>query len=313
MKFRQIYIKNKKYKNVLVLSFFFLNYVLFFLSLEKCYEGEDICCTKKEWMKKKIFEESLSIIISIVLFKLMFLKIISKFHFIHFSIVFLSYYLYSHDIKFEDHGLYNIKFYFIILIPNLILLFVFKYFLSIKKKKIIYILGMLFIYILINYINTNIYDCKDWEKGLNNTFIDNNAQENGCLIKTPKSCAYKLGKYFLDNYKLSSKDCYKQALNSREKLLKYSKSPYIHKDTYHFGFPIVNKEEKLFKLNNFYYLSRYVSSHLIDMNIIKNNHFYTEFIIIKYLNFLYLLFILIFLFIIINATLVSRRKTFTLK
>ena len=78
-------------------------------------------------MKKKIFEESLSIIISIVLFKLMFLKIISKFHFIHFSIVFLSYYLYSHDIKFEDHLIYNIKFYFVILILNLILLFVFKF------------------------------------------------------------------------------------------------------------------------------------------------------------------------------------------
>ena len=143
MKFRQRYIKNKKYKNELVLSFFFLNNVLFFLSLEKCYETKDIFCTKKEWMKKKIFEESLSIIISIVLIELMSLKIISKFHFIHFSIVFLSYYLCSYDIKFEYHGLYNIKFYFVILIPNIILLFVFKYFLSVEKKKIIYILGMI--------------------------------------------------------------------------------------------------------------------------------------------------------------------------
>ena len=266
MKFKNKYIYNKHYKNALVLSSFFLNYILFFLSLEKCYEGEDICCTKKEWMEKKVFEESLSIILSIVLFELMFLDIISKFHLIHFSIVFLLYYSYSHGIKFEDHGLYNIKFFFLILIPNLLILFVFNYVLSVKKKKIIYILGMLFIYILINYINANIYNCKDWEKGLNNTFIDNNIYENGCIIQTPKSCAYKLGKYFLDNFKLSSEDCYKQGLKSRNKLLKYSKSPYIHKDTYHFGFPIINKEENLFKLNNFYYLSKYVSSHLIDMN-----------------------------------------------
>ena len=112
MKFKNKYIYNKHYKNALVLSSFFLNYILFFLSLEKCYEGEDICCTKKEWMEKKIFEESLSIILSIVLFELMFLDIISKFHLIHFSIVFLLYYSYSHGIKFEDHGLYNIKIFF---------------------------------------------------------------------------------------------------------------------------------------------------------------------------------------------------------
>ena len=35
------------------------------------------------------------------------------------------------------------------------------------------------------------FDYKDWEKGLNNTDIDNNKNKYGCLIKIPKSCTYK--------------------------------------------------------------------------------------------------------------------------
>lgn len=35
------------------------------------------------------------------------------------------------------------------------------------------------------------FDCKDLGKGLNNTYIDNNKNKYGCLVKIPKSCTYK--------------------------------------------------------------------------------------------------------------------------
>ena len=35
------------------------------------------------------------------------------------------------------------------------------------------------------------FGCNDWGKGLNNTYIDNNKNKYGCLIKIPKSCTYK--------------------------------------------------------------------------------------------------------------------------
>ena len=63
------FIRNKKYKNVIVFIFFLLSYYLFFLSLEKCYEGEDICCMKMSWMKLKVFEESLSIFFMIFIIR----------------------------------------------------------------------------------------------------------------------------------------------------------------------------------------------------------------------------------------------------
>ena len=46
---------------------------------------------------------------------------------------------------------------------------------------------MLFFRIFFN----SYFDYKDWEKGLNNTYIDNNKNKYGCLIKIPKSCTYK--------------------------------------------------------------------------------------------------------------------------
>ena len=41
------------------------------------------------------------------------------------------------------------------------------------------------------------FDYKDWEKGLNNTYIDNNKNKYGCSIKISKSCTYKQENIFL--------------------------------------------------------------------------------------------------------------------
>ena len=124
--------------NGLIVISFFLTYILFFSSLEKCTLGEDICCLQLKWMKKKIIEEVLSCILSIVLFELILLKKISKLHIIHFIIIFLLFYIYSHGINFEDHGGYNIPFYFVLIIPSLIILFILnKLVLIVKKRNLI--------------------------------------------------------------------------------------------------------------------------------------------------------------------------------
>ena len=104
---------NNKYFNVSIFISFFLLYFLFFLSLERCYEGEDKCCMRFKWMKKKIIQESISIFLTIIIFIMMLLKIISKIHLMHFILMFLLFYEYSNGITFDDHGYYNIKFFFV--------------------------------------------------------------------------------------------------------------------------------------------------------------------------------------------------------
>jgi hypothetical protein len=188
-------IKKKRNYKYLIFFSFFLSYFFFFLSLEKCYDGEDICCTYNDWMKKKVVEESISIVITLVLFQLIILKIVSRLHFIHFAIIYYLFYKYSYGITFDNHGKFNINFFFIIIIPVLLIINIIKYVLTIRNKKLIFIYILFFIILISELFFNSFLGCNDWTKGLNNTFLDNNEELNGCKFRIPKSCPYKVGKY----------------------------------------------------------------------------------------------------------------------
>jgi len=257
-----IYVK-KIVANLFIIALFILSYYLFFLSLEKCFDGEAICCMKFKWMKKKVIQELFSCFLSIILLELIIIKKISWFHSIHFTFVFIFFYSYSHGIYFDDHGLYNIKYFFVILIFFIISLTIIIYILSIKNRKIIFliILILLILLYIVQELIYNFSNCNDWVKGLNNTYLENNIKKNECRIRIPKYCFYKIGKYFLDRT-----PCSKTSHNSRLHIIKNSKSPFINKNTIHFGFPLTNHENKfLYKMNGITFKKLYCNE-IIDMN-----------------------------------------------
>ena len=256
----------KIYKNLLILFFFFLSYFFFFLSLEKCLEGEGICCRKFGWMKKKVIEEIFSLILSLILLELMILKKISVLHLIHFTFVFCLFYFYSNGIDFDDHGYYNIKYFFVILIFFIGLLFILNWLLLQREKKVITIFILISMIIIYSFREKffDIINCKDWARGLNNTYIDNTKEKYGCLIRIPKYCPYKIGKYFLDRERFSK--CSNQKLNPKTVILKNSKSPFINKNTLHIGFPLTNKDKNFFPDMTVGKYKNYFLKNLIDMN-----------------------------------------------
>ena len=256
--------------NKIALILFFISYCLFFASLEKCFEGEGTCCKRIKWMKKKLYQEIISCFIISFLFELIILKIISLFHFMHFIIVFACFYRYSHGFLFRDHGYYNFFGFYIIVLFLLFLMIPFYIIIYSKKKiYIYYLIKSLFILYFIYYsiIKINI-SCDDWSKGLNNSYIDNNKEIYGCQIKLPKVCPYKIGKYFYDKTKLFEQKCLNLTGKTKEKLLKKSKSPYISKNTHIFGYPLMNDDEILLKLNTSDYQS-YFLNNLIDVQNLK--------------------------------------------
>ena len=183
--------------------------------------------------------------IFIILIEFIILKILTKFHLIHIIITFISFYIYSHDISFEDHGFFNFFGFIGIIFLGLIILVpfnIFIYLLRVKKTLLIIICLIFIIFqilIIYNYINSYM-NCKEWSKGLNNTSIENNDKKYGCQIIYPKLCLYKLGKYFLDITKIKKFECGK--VSTKEKLLYYSRSPYINENTTRFGYPLTNKD-----------------------------------------------------------------------
>ena len=96
-----------KLKNIFSLFLFFLAYILYYLSLEKCYEGFDLCSLKTYWIEKKIIEIVISCIIIALLIELIFYRIISVLNLIHLSLFYITVFFESHGVDFEDHGYYN--------------------------------------------------------------------------------------------------------------------------------------------------------------------------------------------------------------
>lgn len=120
----------------------------------------------------------------------------------------------------------------------------------------------LFIY---KYYLSNFIGCKDWAKGLNNTYIENDINKYGCQIIMPKYCPYKFMKYLIDITKRAKIKCGFSS-ETRKIFMKYSKSKYIKKSTKIIGFPNTNDDSIwLNKYNQNKYISTVLSENLIDM------------------------------------------------
>ena len=251
---------------------FLLSYYLYYLSLEPCFGGFDTCVFQKAYIKRKVTEVVLSVLINAVLIELMIFKKISKFHLIHFFIAYFILYRKSHGYDFDDHGLYNFLGCFTLLFIILLILCpmnIFIYLYKKKKKKylIIYV-ALLISFIIFCIIMSNVYmSCADWPKGLNNTYIENDVNKYGCQIKFPVYCSYHFGQYFLDLTKLQGIKCSDRHGDEKEKLLKYSQSPYINEHTKRIGYPITNKDPNYFKAHNIRNLyQEYLTKNLVDMD-----------------------------------------------
>ena len=274
------YKKPYNYYNLISIVLFVISYGLYGLSLEKCFDGIDECSRKWNWIKAKLIEYTISIIIIIFLIILIIFQIISKFHLIHFVFVFSLFLYNSHQYDFHDHGAFNFIFFCIIIFLALLILLLIKILYSIIKIKYKY--KLISIILLLAFYNTliNPINCKDWPKGLNNTFIENDENKYGCQIIFPKKCNYKMLGYIQDLSKLYHISCLNKRKNARYNILNYAKSPYINSDTLKFGFPITNNEEGQKDGKDNRLLIKYTRNNLMDMEkLIQNENEKPEYIV----------------------------------
>ena len=261
-------------QKIYVYSFFLLSYLLYYYSLEKCFEGMDECPKRIDWIQTKEKEVIFSCLIMVILIELIIYKKINKLHLIHIIFSFVLFYSYSHGLDFEDHGYFNFKGYLILFIIFIILFLPINaliYLIKKKKNKIIIlilIVLLISILILINILY-KIYktDCIDWPKGLNNTFLDNNSEKYGCQIIFPTRCPYNIFKNFLDYTKFVRKECQKFNIDAKQKLLKLSNSPYINEKVNHIGYPLTNKDPvcNLDFIDTDNLIEKFVMKNLVDM------------------------------------------------
>ena len=256
---------------------------MFFLSLEGCFEGQKNCSKKSQWIQKKLNEGLCCSFLLSLLFELMLQNLISKYHLIHVIIVFISFYIYSHGLEFYDHGLFNLLSLICLLIIVLCLFIPFNILLYIIKKRnkiILFIYSILLILLFFSFYNylPQFIGCNDWKKGLNDTFLDNDINKNGCQIRFPKYCPYKFFKYLLDITYIGRIKCGFNS-NAKQNLFQFSKTEYINEKTKKIGYPIINEYFlESYKSNKKIRIPNIVCKNLIDMenyeqikNITKEN------------------------------------------
>ena len=256
---------------------FLAAYILYILSLERCFEGEDVCSARIYWIFRKVIEEILSCFILSIMIQVIIFGKISRFHLIHMVLIFLLLLGYSHGELFHDHGYLNFIFYFLILfiftiliLPVVLMVYCIK---NNKKNKVcIYIYIIFFICFfgsIFFYFVLIPSDCRDWAIGLNNTSIDNNKDIYGCQVQLPKKCAYKTLSKYQDFTKIKKKDCKTHRVKKpRENILKNSKSLFINNNTANIGYPLTNKDSicflDFFEMKNL--ISEYFFNNLVDMD-----------------------------------------------
>ena len=264
-----INIKNFK-KELLTLFLFIIVYLYYYLSLEACSKGEEICSVLFKWQTTKIYQELKSCFLFVFILEIAFYKMIAKLHLIHFVLVFFLFYIYSHGTTFNDHGYFNFIFFFIIATLIIILFIPFNILLYIlrKKRKIFFLISyvlslmVIFYFFLYSYIYIKKINCDDWGKGLNETSIRNNNSIYACQIQFPKICPYKLLHFFLDFTKITKKNCTK----FRKNIIKNTISPFITKATKRFGYPLSNKDPTCIKEIKWNTLKKNFLKNLVDMD-----------------------------------------------
>ena len=225
---------------------YLIAYILYNLSLESCFEGEEKCGNNMKWIYKKLIELILSCeLISFLIGKIIF-GYSSKLHIIHLVAISVLFIYHSHSYFFWNHGMYNIIFFALLFIFNVVILLLIKFFIFILRIiKKLYVIKKIFVICFLCLIyNLKIpnFICDDWNKGLNNTYIDNDEEKYGCKIRIPKYCHYQVFSRYQDFTKLLGVNCSIKKSNSRKVILKKSRSPYITKETKKFGFPFTNNE-----------------------------------------------------------------------
>ena len=202
----EIKIKKRKFNlkciiiEIIVIAFNCTSFLFYKFSLEGCFKKQSECIPLLSTMflgRIVIYGVLAALLNTIEIFLIIF-RIIRFYHLIYTILFYILIYKYDHGTKLDYHGAYNI-----VIVPLVIIIFFFLggtiiiiiKSLRQKKKYCCIIISVLFAAIIIRtilFFHSFKSACAPWDKGLNNTVLDN-SDEFSCKIAYPKKCLlYKI-------------------------------------------------------------------------------------------------------------------------
>lgn len=193
-------------------------------------------------------------IISSIFFLLVLLLIqisyCSIYNLIIFLLLILELFYKDHGDSIRNHGMLNIESLFIfILLGEIIIIIIILLVKNIKRKKYLsftlIISFLLLICILISYKYKDEYYCKNWDKGLNNSYINNDRSIYPCSIQIPtKRCFIGIIGPFLDFSKILNIKCENRKEKEKFFLKDISNLKNSPKNIKRIGFPLTIEEKE---------------------------------------------------------------------
>ena len=272
--------------NILAFTFLLYGRNLYIKSLIGC-DGDEFKCiirNKLDYILDDIYYCTHSALYFLIFLFILHLKLCSFYQLFIFILIIFELILKDTGDSFLHHGILNLSglFVFLFLGELFILLLILIIKLITKKKyyRIIQLNTIIFLLIISIYFNFRIkYLCKDWAKGLNDTYITNDENIYSCSIIIPhEKCLIDIFSPFLDFSKLLNINCEKRK-ESEKHLLKqmsnFSNTEKIKK----IGYPItIGKEDEIKGRPAMYakFLLEFVKNNLINLDDEKQNYLLEE-------------------------------------
>ena len=280
-------LKKRKYhlnffKEIITLILIYLGRNLYIKSLKGCDGNEFSCLHNIKFIYEGMDYCIKSSILCLLILFLIQLRISKFYNLFILILLFIEFILKDRGSTFFKHGMLNLIGFFSLLILGEILILIILINITIIKKKFkrlkFFIIQIIIILsILINFKNK--YYCKNWDRGLNNTFIDNNNSIYPCKIIIPKyNCLIDILGPFLDISRFIN--CNKRSNKEKHLLYDISNLRKTNKSKIkRIGYPItLNKNNESPSSNYEASLLYYMKNNLIDMDNYEslNNSFNKE-------------------------------------
>ena len=266
--------KSRKFLNFLTILYIFEGRHSYLLSLEGCSGSEHDCLFNIGYILRDIDNCVNSTMYFLFVLFLIQMNLCSKYFILPIIAIFVELIITDHGSSFLHHGILNLLGFFVILsVGEIVILIFLVLYKSYKNKRRILFYSLLtivstFVFIFI-YKNKEKYYCKDWDKGLNNTKIDNDRSKYPCVMNIPKSkCLISIIGPFIDASKIIGKDC--RIREEKEKTLLKDISSLKNKENItRIGFPItLGKDPEIVGKEALYSdtLLEFVKNNLINMD-----------------------------------------------
>ena len=277
--FKKIY----TYKNIFLLftniiAFIFLIIAkhLYIKSLKGCKGDEFICVINNNltYILDDIYYCTLSALYFLGFLFFFHFQFCSSLQIIIFLLIIFQLIYKDRGDSFLHHGMMNIISLLILIFFGEIIILILKLILiNIKKKKyansFLILLILAYIYLAIYINNKDKYYCKDWDKSLNNTYINNNKSIYSCSVNIPKEkCLIDIFSPLLDISSLLNINCSNRK-NEEQTYLKKISNLKNDKNIQKIGFPITIGDNEEIKGEPSMYggiLLKYVKNNLINLD-----------------------------------------------